>query len=910
MRLTLPARSAVQAVTQFPPFQFLGRTAVVRRILGWRPSLRLDQSPGPLEAGIAAGVLAVCVSHPVLAVLGTSLPVTTGLLLAVALAVQLGWSSAAGLGSVSPETGEPQGLRDFASEFLLTGVAVFALALPWLAETAAGVIGRMSLPVLAQTGGALLLAYVGGSVLAGIPAMALAAAVGRAAGHQRDPQGGGVRVMAGFAAGLVLMAVLAGPLAGIQPVAAVLCLLLVVRLGLHSAAYSGFLPGWQTADETPTEAGISNNQYPAAAVNGAAPTVASRGWTLAATFWMGCVAAVLARGVFQLMPATFSVRIMFWAGLAGGCAAGWQLARRSRFRPLQAGVAACLLAGFWLAVLMACFPQAVQVQLWFNAHVSYAWLQLGLRAGMVWLTSLPVGVACGLLWAMVARKAAAAGRTADDLPADIRQVSGADAAGSLLPGCQALALLAGMCSVWWFGFRWLSAGSLAATLLPAGVILAGIAVLLQRVARGSSDAESLFAQQSGGTTTAGSRFPRFARYLAPGAMAFAVVVMLLGPVWQHRADPSLAAQLLFSTRVFLASRGDLPPAMLPHLDETRLVDQTEGDNGTLSLWSMRGVQLQLRDGGVPKSAVSRNPAVCPQFAAEVMQMALPLAMHESPHNVLLLGAGTGAGVHAGLAFPVKQLVCVEGDRGLHTLLNRSVWPKLHADPRQDDRLAMVSLDPALAVRTASGQYDVVISSPDQTSLHQSLAYSSPGFYRAAAAQLNQDGIFCQRVQHMDFGPEAVASLVRSVMSVFTDVAAVATAPGEWTLLATRSAKGLNREGLDDRLQKRHVRRVLAELGWDWTVPLNLQGFDQAGLEGFVQQQRSSGGLIRADRLAFALPVDVLRWSPKQQQLAAAAVKKTENDVDDLLESAAENVVKSTSGKTVDSITKEAKKDAA
>ena len=833
---------------------------VPREALSWTTQ-QAARLPGPAESGLLVGLLTVVMSQAVLVVLGTSLPVTTGLLLVAAVSLKLGWT-----GSASPDSAA---WRAWTPVLLLAFTTAWAVALPWLTEAAVTRLLQVSPEVLARSGAAALLAYVAGSLLLGPPA--LAAAICLAGTARRAPSTGtaGIRAMTGFSAGLLLSAFVAGPLWGAQVVAVTLGVYLASRCGLH-AFLNRHGSGSAQVAAGPSSLPDSTTQRPDVPLPTATDTAASWSsrlttiWCYPATLWLGAMAALLSRWVFLLVPVTLSLRLAFWSALAGGCAAGWAIARRTRrFGPLPA-LAACLLTGTWAAGLLAAFPAIVSLQLWCNAHLSQAWLMHGLRLAEVFLAVLPAGIACGLTWASASAFSPQEDSTVGNLPP-----------------VRPLLLLAGMAGVTWFSAPAVSAAPLLAWMTcPAAVFGVAAMFFWLRSARQTSHAETATGEstrRAAGAAVSGDRpvtgFLRKWRpanaTLATAALAGGTILVLLAPWWRTRTAPAHAAGMLFSTNVFLASRGDLPYDMLPHLDESRLVDQAEGDHATLTLWSRRGVQLQLRDGGVPGAVVSRRPSVCPQFAAEIMPVLLPLTVHESPGRVLLLGAGGGGAVSTGLAFPVRQLICVEGDRGRRQLLERNVWPELESDPRDDDRLQLVPLDPILAVRSMVEPFDVIVSCPLQTSLFPALAETSPAFYRAVSRRLNDDGIFCQRLQHVDFGPRVVASLVHSMMQVFGDVAAVATAPGEWTVLAARMPGSLDRGALDQRMSKAHVRRQLAKLGWDWSVPLNLQAFNHAGLAAFVEQQQQTAGLVPSDRLPFALPVEVMRWAPKQQLLAQA-----------------------------------------
>ncbi|MGH7129702.1 MAG: spermidine synthase, partial [Planctomycetaceae bacterium] len=302
------------------------------------------------------------------------------------------------------------------------------------------------------------------------------------------------------------------------------------------------------------------------------------------------------------------------------------------------------------------------------------------------------------------------------------------------------------------------------------------------------------------------------------------------------------------------------------LDEGRHVATVEGRRGTLTAWTHRGSQLQIRENGVPKAIITTDPFLCPHYAPELLQAVLPMALHERPHRVLVLGLGGGEPLAAGFAFPVRELTCADADTQLPALLEARVWSDGRVRPLDDARIRIVPLDPPLAVACRGAGYDVIISCPDQSALWRASAEFTAEFYRNVARRQERDGIFCQRFHAVDYGPQPIATVAATFLDTFADVAAVEVAPGELLFLATNSPRGLSRPGIEARLKARHVRTALAQLGWDWCVPLNLPTYDHKALSEIVRQSDAEPNTASAIRSAFTLPRDLMRWGPKRQEV--------------------------------------------
>ena len=170
--------------------------------------------------------------------------------------------------------------------------------------------------------------------------------------------------------------------------------------------------------------------------------------------------------------------------------------------------------------------------------------------------------------------------------------------------------------------------------------------------------------------------------------------------------------------------------------------------------------------------------------------------------MLILGLGSGVPVTTALAFPTQEVTCAETDPALIKLVKDRIWSGRSSDPANDPRLTILPIDPALCLQAERKAFDVIVSLPHQAALAQNAAYFTQAFYRDAAARLTEDGLFCQRLAFIDFGPEALRGAARTMQSVFRDVVFLEMAGGEMLLLGTNSAQGVAREGFMERLAAR------------------------------------------------------------------------------------------------------------
>src|SRR5262249_31590454 len=134
---------------------------------------------------------------------------------------------------------------------------------------------------------------------------------------------------------------------------------------------------------------------------------------------------------------------------------------------------------------------------------------------------------------------------------------------------------------------------------------------------------------------------------------------------------------------------------------------------------------------------------------ETMQTAFPLALHEKAERLLILGLGTGEALTTALSFPVPEVVCLESNVELVNVVRRLAAGDPN-NPFDDERLTLSCCDPALGLPETEGQFDAIVSSPGHLSLARTQSSLTVEFYRRAARKLAPAGVFCQRLNFVDF----------------------------------------------------------------------------------------------------------------------------------------------------------------
>ena len=555
----------------------------------------------------------------------------------------------------------------------------------------------------------------------------------------------------------------------------------------------------------------------------AAPPVAEYQTTNALN-WLRLV-MILATGILfacalrlcnQLLPHGSYVLYSEVAGTLLGVAAGILV---SKFRRSNSDHACwgCLLAAAAASVLLAVYPHLVNLCLRMNASFTLVPLLLAGRAFVLLAATFPFGVSLSFLC----------------------DRGGRNSANTLIMWSSLFIAGTGLGS-------YLLAGQV--TLQTMMILATGTAVV----------------------SAIGSRVQTIGwRCSLPTASGLVCLVIAAAsmPLWARNDNPSRSAKLLYSTPTFIAYRSGWALGHLPYLDEIRMIDRREGNIGPLTLWRGHVAELYLREAGIPRSVVTMASESVPQFAPEALQAVYSLCIAERPGRVLFLGLSAGVPLSTSLNFPIREAVCVEGNRSLIELVRGPVAKETGSDPLADDRVTLRQVSPELALMTQPDQpYDVIISSPPPSSITDGISQFTTEFYQRAARQLADKGLFCQRFESVDYGPEPLQITLKAMQSSFKSVIAIESSVGEFLLFASNSEGSLIPGDFAERLQSAHVRKVLARSGIDWASILNQSVYDDAALREISNETRRPANTVVNGLFAARSPLEVMRWANKHQEL--------------------------------------------
>ena len=535
---------------------------------------------------------------------------------------------------------------------------------------------------------------------------------------------------------------------------------------------------------------------------------------------LGGLIAVILRLMSQLMPDTVQVTFAEWGGLVAGIGLGqWVRNNRSRLQVRSASL--WIIAACSSALLLAAMPVIVGMTLNATTTLTSVFLQMTFRSILLILATAPLGFGLsGLIPVSMT--------TSENHQKNIAR--------------------------WWPLPLLVAAGFVATQLGFESIGFVSLLTLctLVLVATGIV---TLFATRHDGLS-------RWGMIGVSCCSAFGLSV----PLWQANHNPVITAKLLFSTPSFVAHRAGWESRLLPMLDDARAIDVREGVRGPLTVWRSHGLELHLRESGIPKSVVTANPETHPQFAPEVLQAVFPLVLSQNPNRVLILGASNGVPLATCLKFPVQDVTCMENDGPLVQVIRGPIARETGHDPFQDERVQLVTIPPTIAVMSMTETFDVILSSPPASSIVAGGAMFTANHYRNIARVMAPEGIFCQRFPCVDYGIDPMRIVVQSMRQAFTEVIAIESSAGEFLLLGTNTAGTFVAGDLPTRLQGNHVRKVLASSGLDWSALLNYPAYDDAALGEICASGRAWTNAPSNGILALQAPVELMRWGAKLNEL--------------------------------------------
>lgn len=147
---------------------------------------------------------------------------------------------------------------------------------------------------------------------------------------------------------------------------------------------------------------------------------------------------------------------------------------------------------------------------------------------------------------------------------------------------------------------------------------------------------------------------------------------------------------------------------------------------------------------------------------QIMAAHVPMLLHKSPRDILVVGLGSGQTASRFLMYDVERLDCVDIERALFPLVQRhfdSAW-------MDDERVQLIIEDGRNFLSYTEAKYDVISVEVGQVFRPGVASFYTADFYRRAVRRLKANGLLCQFVPSAYFTPEQFRTIVGTFLDAF------------------------------------------------------------------------------------------------------------------------------------------------
>ena len=183
----------------------------------------------------------------------------------------------------------------------------------------------------------------------------------------------------------------------------------------------------------------------------------------------------------------------------------------------------------------------------------------------------------------------------------------------------------------------------------------------------------------------------------------------------------------------------------------------EGATATVSVRRLAGTVALAIDGKVDAS----NWA---DMLTQKLLAHLPLLLHPDPHDVCIIGLGSGVTLGAALRHRIDRADVVE--ISAEVVEASSFFADDNGLALEDPRTRLILGDGRSHLQLSAEQYDVIISQPSNPWMAGVAALFTREFFLAARERLTPGGIFCQWAHTYDIADADLRSIAATFMNVF------------------------------------------------------------------------------------------------------------------------------------------------
>ncbi len=197
------------------------------------------------------------------------------------------------------------------------------------------------------------------------------------------------------------------------------------------------------------------------------------------------------------------------------------------------------------------------------------------------------------------------------------------------------------------------------------------------------------------------------------------------------------------------------------------------------------------------------------MATQLLVGHLPLLLHPSPREVLVIGLGTGITLRGLAEHPTDRIDCVEISP--EVVAAAAYFEETNGSALHHPKVKLFVNDGRNLLLTSPQQYDVIVSEPSNPWQTGNANLFTADFYHLATQRLKPNGLFCQWIGLYDITPENLRTLFNTFLKEFPKTM-LFKAGTDLILVGAHHELSFDYRDLRQRLAIPGVRDALQEVG--------------------------------------------------------------------------------------------------
>ncbi len=192
----------------------------------------------------------------------------------------------------------------------------------------------------------------------------------------------------------------------------------------------------------------------------------------------------------------------------------------------------------------------------------------------------------------------------------------------------------------------------------------------------------------------------------------------------------------------------------------RMLFYQDGAAATVSVRELATMRSLVVDGKVDASNMG-------DMLTQRMLGLLPVLLHPDPHQVCVIGLGSGVTAASTLARGSVQRADIV-EISPEVVKAARFFDRENGDVLANPAVRLITGDGRSHLRLTRQRYDVIVSEPSNPWMAGIAALFTQEFFQDARGRLNPDGLMCQWAHTYDMSPDDLRSIVRTFTSVFPE----------------------------------------------------------------------------------------------------------------------------------------------